>query len=135
MQRYEIILWDVDQTLLDFTRSEDYALRNTFEQFGRQIDSELTGGRGIPALGFGMTFVDTDKAAKYTLDENNFVEMKEKGAYGNSLFVKLSRETITEDSVEVGKIYTVHIGKDSGGSDRGVQPRSSTGKASSICGI
>ena len=40
MQRYEIILWDVDQTLLDFTRSEDYALRNTFEQFGRQIDSE-----------------------------------------------------------------------------------------------
>ena len=31
---------DVDQTLLDFTRSEDYALRNTFEQFGRQIDSE-----------------------------------------------------------------------------------------------
>ena len=78
---------------------------------------ELTGGRGIPALGFGMPFADTDKAAKYTLDpkdpNNNFVEMKEKGAYGNSLFVKLSLETITEDSVEVGKIYTVHIGKGS----------------------
>ena len=29
---------------------------------------ELTGGIGIPALGFGMTFVDTDKAAKYKLD-------------------------------------------------------------------
>ena len=25
---------------------------------------ELTGGRGIPALGFGMTFVDTDAVAK-----------------------------------------------------------------------
>lgn len=80
---------------------------------------ELTGGRGIPALGFGMTFADTDKAAKYTLDpkdpkDQNFVEMREKGAYGNSLFVKLSCETITEDGVDVGKIYTVHIGKGSG---------------------
>ena len=75
---------------------------------------ELTGGRGIPALGFGMPFADTDKAAKYALDEHNSVEMLEKGAFGNSLFVKLSRETITEDKVEVGKIYTVHIGKGSG---------------------
>ena len=75
---------------------------------------ELTGGRGIPALGFGMTFKAEDAAAKYTLDENNFVEMKEKGEFGNSLFVKLSRETITEDRVDVGKIYTVHIGKGSG---------------------
>lgn len=40
MQRYKIILWDVDQTLLDFTKSEDYALRNTFEHFGIQINSE-----------------------------------------------------------------------------------------------
>lgn len=75
---------------------------------------ELTGGRGIPALGFGMTFKAEDAAAKYTLDSNNFVEMKEKGEFGNSLFVKLSRETITEDKVDVGKIYTVHIGKGSG---------------------
>ena len=74
---------------------------------------ELTGGRGIPALGFGMPFADTDTAAKYTLDKN-VVEMKEKGEFGNSLFVKLSRETITEDKVDVGKIYTVHIGKGSG---------------------
>ena len=75
---------------------------------------ELTGGRGIPALGFGMTFKAEDAAAKYTLDSNNFVEMKEKGEFGNSLFVKLSSETITEDKVDVGKIYTVHIGKGSG---------------------
>ena len=75
---------------------------------------ELTGGIGIPALGFGMTFKAEDAAAKYTLDSNNFVEMKEKGEFGNSLFVKLSHETITEDKVDVGKIYTVHIGKGSG---------------------
>lgn len=75
---------------------------------------ELTGGRGIPALGFGMPFADTDTAAKYTLDKSNVVEMKEKGKFGDSLFVKLSSETITEEGVDVGKIYTVHIGKGSG---------------------
>lgn len=80
---------------------------------------ELTGGRGIPALGFGMPFKAEDAAAKYTLDPkdptNNFVEMKEKGEFGNSLFVKLSCETITEEGGDVGKIYTVHIGKVSDG--------------------
>ena len=75
---------------------------------------ELTGGIGIPALGFGMPFKAEDTTAKYTPAENNFVEMKEKGEFGNSLFVKLSHETITEDKVDVGKIYTVHIGKGSG---------------------
>lgn len=79
---------------------------------------ELTGGIGIPALGFGMVFADTDKAAKYTLDEKNVVEMQEKGEFGNSLFVKLSHETTTEEEVEVGDIYTVHIGK---GSDNQVK--------------
>ena len=75
---------------------------------------ELTGGRGIPALGFGMPFKAEDTAAKCELDKTNVVEMKEKGVFGNSLFVKLSLETITEEGVEVGKIYTVHIGKGSG---------------------
>ena len=92
---------------------------------------ELTGGRGIPALGFGMTFLETDNTAKYKLDKGNdkvnVVEMKEKGAFGNSLFVKLSLETITEDSVEVGKIYTVHIGKDSGGQVKEIDYLASSG--------
>ena len=92
---------------------------------------ELTGGRGIPALGFGMPFADTDKAAKYTLDpkdpNNNFVEMKEKGVFGNSLFVKLSSETITEDDVGVGKIYTVHIGKGTVGQVKEIDYLASSG--------
>lgn len=41
MKKYEIILWDVDQTLLDFSKSEDYALRFAFEQFGRSINAEI----------------------------------------------------------------------------------------------
>ena len=88
---------------------------------------ELTGGRGIPALGFGMPFSDTDAAAKYALDEHNFVEMREKGEFGNSLFVKLSRETITEDKVDVGKIYTVHIGKGSVGQVKEIDYLASSG--------
>ena len=41
MKRYEIILWDVDQTLLDFSKSEDYALRHAFRTFGRSIDEKI----------------------------------------------------------------------------------------------
>lgn len=88
---------------------------------------ELTGGIGIPALGFGMTFKTEDAAAKYTLAENNVVEMKEKGEFGNSLFVKLSCETITEEKVEVGKIYTVHIGKGSVGQVKEIDYLASSG--------
>lgn len=92
---------------------------------------ELTGGIGIPALGFGMPFKVEDAAAKYTLDPkdptNNVVEMKEKGVFGDSLFVKLSLETITEDKVDVGKIYTVHIGKDSGGQVKEIDYLASSG--------
>ena len=88
---------------------------------------ELTGGSGIPALGFGMPFADKDAAAKYTLAENNFVEMKEKGEFGDSLFVKLSSETITEDDVEVGKIYTVHIGKGTVGQVKEIDYLASSG--------
>lgn len=88
---------------------------------------ELTGGIGIPALGFGMPFKETDEAAKYTLAEKNVVEMREKGEFGNSLFVKLSLETITEEGVDVGKIYTVHIGKSSDGHVKEIDYLASSG--------
>lgn len=88
---------------------------------------ELTGGIGIPALGFGMPFKTEDRTAKYTLDSKNFVEMKEKGVFGDSLFVKLSSETITEEGVDVGKIYTVHIGKGSVGQVKEIDYLASSG--------
>lgn len=40
MKKYEIILWDIDQTLLDFKKSQDYALRYAFSQFQMTIDTE-----------------------------------------------------------------------------------------------
>ncbi|WMC92731.1 hypothetical protein [Kineothrix sp. MB12-C1] len=33
MGTFKIILWDVDQTLLDFKKSESYAVAHCFEQF------------------------------------------------------------------------------------------------------
>lgn len=37
MKKYTTILWDLDQTILDFARSQDYALRYTFRQFDKEI--------------------------------------------------------------------------------------------------
>lgn len=42
MGRFDTILWDVDQTLLDFKQSEKYAVRYCFEQRGIEIeDSQI----------------------------------------------------------------------------------------------
>ncbi len=41
MGRFDTILWDVDQTLLDFKRSQVYALYHSFEHFGRQADEGI----------------------------------------------------------------------------------------------
>lgn len=41
MKRFDMILWDVDQTLLDFKRSEDYAVRYCFRLFGLEADDRI----------------------------------------------------------------------------------------------
>lgn len=41
MGRFDIILWDIDQTLLDFKKSQEYALQHSFMQFGRKIDDTV----------------------------------------------------------------------------------------------
>lgn len=41
MKKYEVILWDVDDTLLDFGLSQDYALRYAFQKYGIEIDEEV----------------------------------------------------------------------------------------------
>lgn len=38
---YNTILWDVDQTLLDFEKSQDYALRFSFGQLQLEINEEI----------------------------------------------------------------------------------------------
>ena len=38
MKKYTTILWDLDQTLLNFDRSMEHALRAVFEQYGLPID-------------------------------------------------------------------------------------------------
>lgn len=41
MGKYKSILWDLDQTLLNFDLSMDYALRAVFEQYGLKIDDSI----------------------------------------------------------------------------------------------
>lgn len=41
MGRYEILLWDVDQTLLDFEKSQEYALKSSFEKFGMKVNDKI----------------------------------------------------------------------------------------------
>lgn len=40
-KKYKFLLWDVDHTLLDFKKSENYALKKAFSFFGRQIDDDI----------------------------------------------------------------------------------------------
>lgn len=41
MGKYHVILWDLDQTLLNFDLSMDYALRAVFGQYGLKIDDRI----------------------------------------------------------------------------------------------
>lgn len=41
MGRFTTILWDLDQTILDFDKSMDYALRTSFEKLGLAITNEI----------------------------------------------------------------------------------------------
>ena len=40
MRKFDTILWDVDQTLLDFKKSEDYAVRFCFRKYGKEAADE-----------------------------------------------------------------------------------------------
>lgn len=40
MRKFDIILWDVDQTLLDFNKSQEDALQRSFEKYSRTMDEE-----------------------------------------------------------------------------------------------
>lgn len=41
MMKFTTILWDVDDTLLDFPYSERYALVASFQAFGKEITEEI----------------------------------------------------------------------------------------------
>ncbi len=42
MRKYTTVFWDLDQTLLDFDRSMEYALQAVFAQYGLKIHEEMT---------------------------------------------------------------------------------------------
>ena len=44
MKQFEILLWDVDQTLLDFSKSQKDALGRSFQKYGRTLKEEIQHG-------------------------------------------------------------------------------------------
>ena len=40
-KKYDVLLWDVDGTLLNFSESEKWALREAFRSYGIEIDDEI----------------------------------------------------------------------------------------------
>lgn len=40
MGKFDIVLWDVDQTLLDFKKSESYAIKTCYQKFGKEAGEE-----------------------------------------------------------------------------------------------
>ena len=41
MNKFDIILWDLDNTLLDFTESERYSITECFSRAGLSIDDSI----------------------------------------------------------------------------------------------
>lgn len=74
----------------------------------------ITNRNGLPVLGFATAFNVSDMAAKYSIDASNYVEMRNAGDLGNQLAVKVTRTAHIVDGVEVGDLYTAHLGKRAG---------------------
>lgn len=97
MSRFTTILWDLDQTILDFKKSQDYALRYSFKKLGLEIDDEI--------------------AALYSAINDSYWKRLERGEIGKeeiyngrfrTLFEKLGITGIT--SAEIEEIYQTALG-------------------------
>ena len=72
----------------------------------------------VPVLGFPVIFdaVKDKKASKEVWTDGAnpskkiVVSAKHDGDFGNKLRVKVSRSSVEEDGVEIGSLYTVHVG-------------------------
>lgn len=97
MGRFTTILWDLDQTILDFKKSQDYALRYSFGKLGLEIDDE--------------------KAALYSDINDSYWKRLERGEIGKeeihkgrfkTLFEHLGITGITAEEIEA--IYQPALG-------------------------
>lgn len=97
MGRFNTILWDVDQTLLDFQRSESYAVRYCFEQFGLTASDEIVRLYSEINIGFWKRIERGEINKKEALEERF-----------RSLFKCLGIKDI--DAAEFQKLYAEALG-------------------------
>lgn len=113
------------------TATDKYTYR-TDENGELEIDgitdiASVEGAGGIPAIGFPTEFQVSDLASVYSIDANNHVDMRHAGAFGDLIAVRLTRESVLTDGVETGNLYTVHVGKSTGGKVEEIESLASTG--------
>lgn len=89
--------------------------------------SDITNGNGMAVLGFVTAFGTGDKCAEKELDATNIIMMRRKGAFGNNIAVKVTRESTMQDGVETGSIYTLHIGEKASSGYKEVENLASSG--------
>lgn len=74
MRRYDVIFWDIDDTLLDFGKSEDYALRKTFEAFGLELTDAMVCRYSAINLSYWKK-LERGEVDKLTVLRNRFTDL------------------------------------------------------------
>lgn len=69
MKKFDTILWDVDQTLLDFKKSESYAIKFCFKKFGKEASDETVALYSAINEGFWKLIEKGEIAKKEALRE------------------------------------------------------------------
>lgn len=97
MSRFTTILWDLDQTILDFKKSQRYALRYSFEKLRLEINDE------IEAL-----YSDINDSYWKRLERGEIRKEEIHNGRFRTLFEKLGVTGITSEEIE--EIYQTALG-------------------------
>ena len=97
MRKYTTIFWDLDQTLLNFDLSMDYALRAVFERFGLEINDEIVARYDVINRGY-WNRLELGEITKEELKVGRF----------RTLFTELGIDRVTPE--EVQDIYQKELG-------------------------
>ena len=97
MRRYTTILWDLDQTLLNFDLSMDYAIRAVFGQFGLEINDGIVARYDVINRGY-WNRLEQGEITKEELIVGRF----------RTLFDELGIDRVTPEDVQ--EVYQKELG-------------------------
>lgn len=74
MRKYDVIFWDIDDTLLDFGKSEEYALKKNFETFGLELTDAMVRRYSAINLSYWKR-LERGEVDKLTVLRNRFLDL------------------------------------------------------------